>query len=223
MAPMHTALLSPPPSPHSVIDNNFLPITTHSQDWMDVNKGFFEEVPTDDCNSGVVSTVQSGKRSGLKKAGIPTGGIPIFSKGWTTHNGVVSNQVGTSEHWARSQLQRAKAASTAQHAKRQLANPSTLTKVIWADLETVAVGSSSDEDGGKDRRGNTAEKEEEEYCPLAETTSRPPSQPTRRLPNPPQGVSTTTMAGKKSASKSTSALLAPPPILPKATPPRVVV
>ncbi|KAI8443800.1 hypothetical protein BY996DRAFT_6563469 [Phakopsora pachyrhizi] len=99
-----------------------------------------QEVPTDDFDSGIVST---GKHLDvLKKAGIPTP-----SKGWTNHNSVVSNQVGTSEHLARSQLQRAKAASTTQHAKRQKSNSSTLTEATQADLNTVAIGSSSDEDG----------------------------------------------------------------------------
>ncbi|KAI8444540.1 hypothetical protein BY996DRAFT_6485899 [Phakopsora pachyrhizi] len=147
-----------------------------------------QEVPTDDFDSGIVST---GKHLDvLKKAGIPTP-----SKGWTNHNSVVSNQVGTSEHLARSQLQRAKAASTTQHAKRQKSNSSTLTEATQADLNTVAIGSSSDEDGCKDRRGDTAETEDNKYCPLAKITSRPSSRPTRRLPNPLQGVSTTTMAG----------------------------
>ncbi|KAI8459188.1 hypothetical protein BY996DRAFT_6410358 [Phakopsora pachyrhizi] len=209
---------------------------THSQDWMDVNNGFYEvwcnpttksygfehpiqEVPTDNFDSGIVSTVQSGKRSVLKKAG-----IPISSRGWTNHEGMVSNQVGTSEHPARSQIRQAKEASTAQHTKRQKANPSTSTEVTWADLNTVAIGSSSnkngdDEDGGKDRPGNTAETEDNEYCPLANFTS----QPTRRQPNPPPGESTTTMAGKNAANPSMSRLLAPPPNLPKATLPRVVV
>ncbi|KAI8444190.1 hypothetical protein BY996DRAFT_6426276 [Phakopsora pachyrhizi] len=171
---------------------------------------------------------QSGKQSLLKKVGIPPGGIPISSKGWTNHNGVVSAQVETSKHSPRSQLRRAKAASTAQHTKHQLANPSALAKVIWANLNTVAVGSSSKEDddyedGGKDRHGNMAKTEDNKYCPLAKTTSLPSSGPTRRLPNPLQGASTTTMAGTKSASQSTSVMLVPPPTLPKATPPRVVV
>ncbi|CAH7675299.1 hypothetical protein PPACK8108_LOCUS10284 [Phakopsora pachyrhizi] len=34
--------IGPPPAPHSLIDQDFSPITTHSQDWMDVNNGFFE-------------------------------------------------------------------------------------------------------------------------------------------------------------------------------------
>ncbi|KAI8449562.1 hypothetical protein BY996DRAFT_6560868 [Phakopsora pachyrhizi] len=129
-----------------------------------------QEVSTDKFDSGIVST---GKYLDVfKKAGIPTGGVPILSKGWTNHNSVVSNQVGTSEHSARSQLQRAKAASTAQHTKRQKANPFTLTEATWVDLNTIAIGSSSnengdDEDGGKDRRGNTSETEDNKYCPLA--------------------------------------------------------
>ncbi|CAH7686001.1 expressed protein [Phakopsora pachyrhizi] len=176
--------IGPPPSPHSVIDQDFSPITTHSQDWMDINNGFFEatragskkctpifsegqkvwcnpttksygfehpiqEVPTDDFDSGIISTGNV-----LKKAGIPTGGIPILSREWTNHEGMVSNQRRAKE-----------------------ANPSTLTEVTQADLNTVNIGSSSnedsdDEDGGKDRRGNTAETEDNKYCPLADFTSR---------------------------------------------------
>ncbi|CAH7686614.1 hypothetical protein PPACK8108_LOCUS21291 [Phakopsora pachyrhizi] len=237
--------IGPPPSPHSVIDQNCLPITTHSQDWMDINNGFFEvlsiptragskkceacqvvkgvwcnpttksygfehpiqEVPTDNFDSGI--------RSVLKKAGIPTGGIPISSREWRNHEGMVSNQVGSSEHLARSQLRRAKEVNTTRHAKCQKANPSASTEVTWANLNTVAIGSSSNEDGddeggGKDRRGNTAETEDDDYCPLANFTSRS----TRR-------ESKATMAGKDSANPSTSALLAPPPNPPKATLPRV--
>ncbi|KAI8457459.1 hypothetical protein BY996DRAFT_6578876 [Phakopsora pachyrhizi] len=77
-----------------------------------------QEVPTEDFDSEIVST---GKYLEF----------PILSKGWTNHDGVVSNQ----------------AASTTQHAKRQKANPSTLTEATRADLNTVAIGSSSDEDG----------------------------------------------------------------------------
>ncbi|CAH7670049.1 hypothetical protein PPACK8108_LOCUS4722, partial [Phakopsora pachyrhizi] len=207
-------LKSPPPSPHSVIDQNFSPITTHSLDWMDVNNGFFEvcqyakpcafcisnhlvcceatrpgskkceacrvvkggqkvwcnpttksygfehpiqEVPTDNFDSGI--------RSVLKKAGIPTGGIHILSR------------------------ERAKEVSATQHAKRQRVNPSKSVETTQANLNTVANGSSSeedgdDEDGGIDRHGNTAETEDDEYCPPIE------------VPNPPRGESTIATAAK---------------------------
>ncbi|CAH7682347.1 hypothetical protein PPACK8108_LOCUS15216, partial [Phakopsora pachyrhizi] len=132
------------------------------------------EVPTDDFDSGIVSTVQSGKRSVLKKAGIPTGGIPILFKGWVNHKGVESNPVGSSERSARSQLRQAQEAKATQHAKRQKANPVTLDEATRATLNPVAIGSSSkedgddeddDEDGGIIRSGNTAETEDDEYCP----------------------------------------------------------
>ncbi|KAI8442972.1 hypothetical protein BY996DRAFT_6541587 [Phakopsora pachyrhizi] len=93
-----------------------------------------QEVPTDGFDSGIVFTGNV-----LKKAGIPTGGVPILSREWTNQEGMVGNQVGTSEHLARSQIQQAQAASTALHAKRQKANPSTSTEVTWADLNTVAI------------------------------------------------------------------------------------
>ncbi|CAH7668074.1 hypothetical protein PPACK8108_LOCUS2545 [Phakopsora pachyrhizi] len=206
--------IGPPPSPHSVIDQNFSPITTHSLDWMDVNNGFFEvcqyakpcafcisnhlvcceatrpgskkceacrvvkggqkvwcnpttksygfehpiqEVPTDNFDSGI--------RSVLKKAGIPTGGIHILSR------------------------ERAKEVSATQHAKRQRVNPSKSVETTQANLNTVANGSSSeedgdDEDGGIDRHGNTAETEDDEYCPPIE------------VPNPPRGESTIATAAK---------------------------
>ncbi|CAH7688785.1 hypothetical protein PPACK8108_LOCUS23803, partial [Phakopsora pachyrhizi] len=93
------------------------------------------EVPTDDFDSGIVSTVQSGKRSVLKKAGIPTGGIPILFKGWVNHKGVEGNPVGSSERSARSQLRQAQEAKepSTPNAKRlipslwmkQLGQPST--------------------------------------------------------------------------------------------------
>ncbi|KAI8449705.1 hypothetical protein BY996DRAFT_6518991 [Phakopsora pachyrhizi] len=168
--------IGPPPSPHSVIDQNFLPITTHSQYWIDINNGFFESDPRSVklvwCNPttksyGFEHPIQ--ERSVLKKAGIPTGGVPITSTGWTNHEGMVSNQAGTSEHLARSQLRRAKEVNTTQHAKRQKANPSTTTEVTRANLNTVAMGSSGDEDdddednNGKDRRGDTADTKDDKY------------------------------------------------------------
>ncbi|CAH7670609.1 hypothetical protein PPACK8108_LOCUS5340, partial [Phakopsora pachyrhizi] len=251
--------IGPAPSPHFLIDQDFSPITTHSQDWMDVNNGFFEvrqyakpcafctrnnlvcceatrsgskkceacqvvkgvcvfsktpvfsegrksygfehpihEVPTDNFDSGI--------RSVLKKAGIPTGGIPILSKGWVNHEGVESNQLGSSECSARSQLERAQEAKATQHTKRQKANPVTLTEATWATLNTVAIGSSSkedgddegdDEDGGINRCGKTAETEDNKYCPPIEA------------PNPPQGKSTIPTAGKYPAHQSTSLLQEP--------------
>ncbi|KAI8447732.1 hypothetical protein BY996DRAFT_6604814 [Phakopsora pachyrhizi] len=228
--------IGPPPSPHSIIDQDFSPITTHSQDWMDVNNGLFEvrqyakpcafctrnhlvcceatrsgskkceacrvvkgvcvldetpvfsegrkvwcnpttksygfehpiqEVPTDDFDSGV--------RSVLKKVGVPTGGIPILSKGWVNHKGVERDQVGSSERSARSNLRRAKEAKANQPAKRQRRNPSKSVTKTRPDLDTVANGSSSKEDGddegndedeGVDKRGNTAET----VCTLSLTT-----------------------------------------------------
>ncbi|CAH7684952.1 hypothetical protein PPACK8108_LOCUS19404 [Phakopsora pachyrhizi] len=268
--------IGPPPSPHSLIDQDFSPITTHSQDWMDVlfghavltlrltdiNNGFFEvrqyakpcafctrnnlvcceatrsgskkceacrvvwcnpttksygfehpinEVPTDNFDSGI--------RSVLKKAGISTGGIPILSKGWVNHKGVESNQVGSSERLARSQLRRAQEAKATQHAKCQKANPVTSAEATWATLNAVAIGRSSKEDGDDDdddedgcinRRGNTAETEDNEY--------RPPIE----VPNPPQGKSTIPTAGKYPAHQSTSLLLVPKSHPPKSTLPRVV-
>ncbi|KAI8453590.1 hypothetical protein BY996DRAFT_6457684 [Phakopsora pachyrhizi] len=232
--------IGPPPSPHSVIDQNFSPITTHSLDWMDVNNGFFEvcqyakpcafcisnhlvcceatrpgskkceacrvvkggqkvwcnpttksygfehpiqEVPTDNFDSGI--------RSVLKKAGIPTGGIHILSRDAT------------------------------QHAKRQRVNPSKSVETTQANLNTVANGSSSeedgdDEDGGIDRHGNTAETEDDEYCPPIEVVTQPSSRPTRR-------ESTIATAAKYPANQSASSLHAPLPHPPKSTLPRVVV
>ncbi|CAH7666312.1 hypothetical protein PPACK8108_LOCUS661 [Phakopsora pachyrhizi] len=144
-----------------------------------------QEVPTDDFDSEV--------RSVLKKAGIPTGGIPILSREWTNHEGVVSNQVGSSECSARSQLRWAKEVSATQHAKRQKVKPS----------------NSSKEDGGIDRHGNTAETEDDKY--------RPPIE----VPNPPQGEFPIPLAGKYPANQSTSSLQAPLPHPPKIVSPGV--
>ncbi|KAI8453608.1 hypothetical protein BY996DRAFT_6592561 [Phakopsora pachyrhizi] len=285
--------IGPPPSPHSLIDQDFSPITTHSQDWMDVNNGFFEvrqyarpcafctrnnlvcceatrpgskkceacwvvkgvcvfnetpvfsegrkvwcnpttksygfehpiqDVPTDNFDSGV--------RSVLKKAGIPTGGIPILSKGWVNHKGVERNQVGSSERLARSQLRRAKEAKANQPAKRQKRNPSKSVKKTQANLNTVANGSSSKEDGddegndedeGIDKRGNTAETEDGEYRPPLDNTAPPSPRPTRRQPNPSRGKSSIPTAGKNPVNQLTSLLRAPPAKSLKSTLPRVVV
>ncbi|KAI8449041.1 hypothetical protein BY996DRAFT_6498749 [Phakopsora pachyrhizi] len=119
----------------------------------------------------------------LKKAGIPLGGTPILSKEWTNHNGVVSDQVGTSEHSARSQLQGSKAARAAQHSKRQLANAPASTKVTWSNLDAIAIGSSSnegdndkedDDNEGDGKYGcdNLDKAEDNNYPPLAKTTTQ---------------------------------------------------
>ncbi|CAH7671521.1 hypothetical protein PPACK8108_LOCUS6301 [Phakopsora pachyrhizi] len=271
--------IGPPPSPHSVIDQDFSPITTHSQDWMDVNNGFFEvrqyarpcafctrnnlvcceatrpgskkceacqvvkgvcafsetpvfsegrkvwcnpttksygfehpiqDVPTDDFDSG---------RSVLKKVGVPTGGIPILSKGWVNHEGVERDQVGSSERSARSNLRRAKEAKANQSAKRPQRNPSKSVTKTRPNLDAVANGSSSEEDGddegndddeGIDKRGNMAETEDGEYRPPLDDTAPPSPRPTRRQPNPSRGESSIPSAGKNPVNQSTSLLRAPP-------------
>ncbi|CAH7690220.1 hypothetical protein PPACK8108_LOCUS25503 [Phakopsora pachyrhizi] len=285
--------IGPPPSPHSLIDQDFSPITTHSQDWMDVNNGFFEvrqyakpcafctrnhlvcceatrpgskkceacrvvkgvcvfdetpvfsegrkvwcnpttksygfehpiqEVPTDDFDSGV--------RSVLKKAGVPTGGIPISSRGWVNHEGVERDQVGSSERSARSNLRRAKEAKANQPAKRQRRNPSKPVTKTRPNLDAVANGSSSEEDGddegndddeGIDKRGNTAETEDGEYRPPLDDAAPPSPPPTRRRPNPSRGESSIPTKGKTPVNRSPSLLRAPPTQTLRSTLPRVAV
>ncbi|KAI8449120.1 hypothetical protein BY996DRAFT_6536212 [Phakopsora pachyrhizi] len=147
-----------------------------------------EDVPTEDFDLGVVST------------GIPLGGIPISSKEWTNHKGVVSDQV--------------------QITTLQLADSPALAKATWPNLDAIAKGIYSNK-GGWDGRNNLDKTEDNDYCPFAKTTTQSSSGPTRRLTNPIRGAPTTSVTGWKSANQTTSASPVPPPTLPKANPQRL--
>ncbi|KAI8455430.1 hypothetical protein BY996DRAFT_6413164 [Phakopsora pachyrhizi] len=84
---------------------------------------------------------------------------PLFNQAneeWTKHNSVVSGQVGTSEHLERSQLQWSKAARAAQHSKHQLANSPAWAKVTQPNLDTIAIGGSSNK-GDNDKEDDDDE------------------------------------------------------------------